>query len=48
MLKFYLDGVSGMFNERTEVQTALHNDCAISLGQKNSGSFLGGTLYFIE
>ena len=48
MLKFYLEGVSGMFNERNEIQSALYNDCAVSLSQKNLGSFLGGTLYFIE
>lgn len=48
MLNFYLEGVAGMVNERNKVQEALHNDCAVLLSQKNLGSFLGGTLYFIE
>lgn len=48
MLKFYLGGVSDMFNERAIIQTSLSNDCSVLLSQKNSGTFLGNTLYFVE
>lgn len=37
-----------MFNERNALQTSLHNDCSVLLSQKNSGTFLGSTLYFVE
>lgn len=48
MLKFYLDGVSGMFNERNEVQNSIHKDCSVLLSQKNSGQFLAATVNFVE
>lgn len=48
MVKFYLGGVADMSKECVAVQESVNNDCAISLGQKNSGVLLEGTLFFVQ
>jgi len=40
MLKFYLDGVSSMFEERTNTLNSFEKDCMTPLSQKNSIIFL--------
>lgn len=48
MLKFFLDGVSTMLNERNNIETGLYNDCSVLLGQKNLSTFLGSVSHFVE